>query len=363
MQDDAITMPSTLDAVLVNDTSVSGHAGCVLVVDQIRRLAAEQGIRFTAACPLRSHWHSLEADLLRADLCIVNGEGTIHHSGKTGLALVEAATWCRRHQIPCALINAVYQENDERFHRHTRSFDRVYVRESLSRQSLAEQGIDAQVVPDLTLSASVGPKAGRSRSGVLYNDSVRRATAEALFELSRRGPLPGQFVLIEGRGPRRTARQGVAALLRHAGKVLRHRVRRGVYGRLARLPRLGRSDRIVLEAVLSAPAPGLDELLERIAASECFVTGRFHGICLALLTRTPFLTLASNSHKTEGMLADLGMSHRLLPDTDGLASRLSGGFAFDAAEQARVDAYLTRARQSAVAMFADIAALARDRRR
>lgn len=44
--------------------------------------------------------------------------------------------------------------------------------------------------------------------------------------------------------------------------------------------------------------------LPQLAGAELVVTGRFHGVCLAIPARRPFLALASNTHKVEGLLAD-----------------------------------------------------------
>ena len=211
---------------------------------------------------------------------------------------------------------------------------------------------------DLTLSTEFTVDPGRPRGGILYNDNVRRGATETLFAFSRRAGIAGPFALIEGRGPVRPAGGWPAAQWRYRRKALRHLLRRGLYRGLARLPNALRSARFDLEAALQAAAPTVEELLGWIASSECFVTGRFHGICPALLTRTPFLTLPSNSHKTEGMLAALGMEGRLMPDADAIARRLAAGCAYDEGEKARLEAYLEDARRSARAMFADIAALA-----
>jgi hypothetical protein len=147
--------------------------------------------------------------------------------------------------------------------------------------------------------------------------------------------------------------------LRYARKALRYRLRRSFYRGLLRLPGNTGIARLGFKAALHAPAPPLEVLLDMVASSECFVTGRFHGICLALLTRTPFLALASNSHKTEGMLASLGMEDRLLPHPEAVVRRLASGCSYSEDERARIEVYLEDARTGARTMFADIAALAR----
>lgn len=41
-----------------------------------------------------------------------------------------------------------------------------------------------------------------------------------------------------------------------------------------------------------------------IRNSEVIITGRFHGVCLAILLERPFIAVTSNTHKIEGMLVD-----------------------------------------------------------
>ena len=49
---------------------------------------------------------------------------------------------------------------------------------------------------------------------------------------------------------------------------------------------------------------------------ELYITGRFHGACLAAMTKTPFLALYSNSHKMEGILKDMDCSELLINSVD-----------------------------------------------
>lgn len=47
---------------------------------------------------------------------------------------------------------------------------------------------------------------------------------------------------------------------------------------------------------------------------DVYVTGRFHGVCLAALANVPFLTFPSNSHKIEGLLKDMNAQNLLISD-------------------------------------------------
>lgn len=44
------------------------------------------------------------------------------------------------------------------------------------------------------------------------------------------------------------------------------------------------------------------DVLQTVALHELLITGRFHGIIAALKTRTPFMAMPGNSHKTVGLL-------------------------------------------------------------
>ena len=48
-------------------------------------------------------------------------------------------------------------------------------------------------------------------------------------------------------------------------------------------------------------------LPETIRHSRALITGRHHGVCLAIVARVPFVALGSNTYKIEGMLEMLGL--------------------------------------------------------
>lgn len=58
------------------------------------------------------------------------------------------------------------------------------------------------------------------------------------------------------------------------------------------------------------------DVLEYFARAKFVVTGRYHGVIWALLFNKPFLAFKSNSHKTEGLLHDFGLSENLIEDFD-----------------------------------------------
>jgi polysaccharide pyruvyl transferase WcaK-like protein len=100
--------------------------------------------------------------------------------------------------------------------------------------------------------------------------------------------------------------------------------------------------------------------LARIAAAEGHVTGRFHGVCLSMLTETPFLALGSTTSKVQTLLADAGLgSGRLLSEAglDALTAEAARR-PFDAGEIAALRAFRAMAAREAARLFADIRGLA-----
>jgi hypothetical protein len=169
----------TKTAVLINDTSTKPHIGCRLVVARIIQMAADVGIRVTATSSVHTDWRRHD-DLLRemrsANIVIVNGEGTLHHSVAAARALAAVGPFCRDAQVPAVLVNSVYQDNDESIAESCRAFDRIYVRESRSAASARAQNLRAEVVPDLTLTSDImkGFAALERRDTILMTDNANK---------------------------------------------------------------------------------------------------------------------------------------------------------------------------------------------
>ena len=56
--------------------------------------------------------------------------------------------------------------------------------------------------------------------------------------------------------------------------------------------------------------------INSIKKSKGIVTGRFHGVCFAVQTRTPFLAIESNIPKITSLLEELNMTDRLIKPAD-----------------------------------------------
>lgn len=344
-----------LQAILFNDTSYDDHHGCRLVVQQIRALAAEAGIRIVHASPVRHDWSQdrFLIDLIAAvDLCIVNGEGTMHDDAPAAIMLGRLARHCRDLDVPCVLINSVWQNNTQ-LTEFARDYSRIYVRDPLSKAELQQSGIAAEVVPDLTL--TYRPEtAANSRHGLIVNGSVMKPVQQALWRTLEE--LPGgadvRYLSIRTIPPLRlgSERRYFFKSLKANSKMLRHKLR-GRFGRTDAGTSKGLSGLRWRHSIQSTA-----EFLQAVSAAEGVVTGRFHMVTLCMVTGTPFIALGSNTHKIEGLLAQAGLSDRLCASyAEGLARLPSEPFS--ETETAVLEAFLESSLAAAQGMFAAIAEL------
>ena len=330
--------------VLLNDTSSFNHHGCHIVMEQMRQHCKKYGLNLWHTVKLGDDWRAERhrKRLAESNIVVVNGEGSFHHDRKSPLVLAQSAAFCRERNIPCFLVNSVYQANGKEMASLVRQFDRVFVRESRSQTELRKEGIDSEVVPDMTLSHPELPQ--RVRNGMTVTDSSCDDSAMQLYQFYTQTNGAKLATLF---GPVSTAR----ALRMLAARLLGKRA-----------PKLWRfewtrSVRSLRPEFSAAPLVPADELLRSISSTSVIVTGRFHMVCLAMLARTPFIALQGNTHKVEGLLADANLSNRYcssLPDGRDLLTWSE----WQGDEVARIEAYLRSARSRISQMFSRIRQMA-----
>lgn len=182
-----------------------------------------------------------------ACLYVVNGEGTLHDDGP-GARRLQKAIRRRPQGAQVCVINAVWQ-------RMTLALEGVTMavaRESLSAGEMRADGLcaDVRTVPDIALCCPHRPE-HRGGEGLVVVDSVVPKVSAWLAE--------------------------VAAAL--GARFLR------------------------LREWKDTP----EALIDLMAGADGVVTGRYHGAVFAMLAGAPFMTVPSNTWKTEGMMRDMGV--------------------------------------------------------
>lgn len=341
-----------LKAVLFNDTSVEDHHGCAIVVAQLLRGCREHGIYVVRRVPLGLKCASatLQGWLDGMDLCLINGEGTMHDDAPVAVALGEVARYCQAKGIPCFLINSVWQNNVQ-LNQYLPCFTAAYFRDQASAAAAAPYREQVGVVPDLTLLSDFTPWSSELRHGRVLSGSVLGSQLQALMSIAYPAPPVGSEYLSIRCLPDLACgtRAALGFRLRQLSKAARHWLQSRILP-LAMSPTKKLASRWRWRhAKLSR-----QDFLARIACAQSVVTGRYHMVTLCLASRTPFVAVASNTSKTQALLADVGLTGRVFA---GFAEALAcaDSVAFDAGELDAIDAFLKSARERADQMFADIA--------
>lgn len=275
----------TLRALLANDTSLIGHHGSAIVVDRLTALCAEAGIALE-----RGHgWKSLEArsDFSAFDLMIVNGEGSLHREARTARRIADLIERAGR-LLPVYLVNTIAEDLDAALVDKLRAARRIVTRDRPSAAALQAAGLDALTIPDATM--TLPPPLRGSVGRLTFTDSVKPDVAAILADAAMRAG--ADLLRFDAEpGPDRSDRFGLKRIRR------RFKIARGNAANDVAIPRT--ADFV---AHLARDVSGL-------------VTGRFHGVCLALRLGVPFLAVGSNTRKVEALLDEAGMRDRLVtPD-------------------------------------------------
>ncbi len=336
--------------VVANDVGVAKHHGSKMVTARLVNELSSRGFA-VVTIPAGENWRDRVDFIHNAAAVVVNGEGTLHHSAPAAQELVALAPYCQARSLPVFLVNSIWQDNSSTMGRQAKSFTAVFVRESRSQHQLAEAGVTSEVVPDLVLGWPVADRGGATRKGVMVTDSVvlsdtrllaKSAQATGAVFTTLEPPLPKPldytdtpFIRLQADRP-----TTVSQLWRGVVKSA-YRFRGSLYAALRR--RRGQQVEF-----------SLDDFFAALTRSELLITGRFHAVCVAMVTETPFLAPASNSHKIEAMLDDAGLSHRVISSSVVKEAVLMPPSWTDSEAQA-VAGYVGRATRAQRDMFDTIA--------
>ncbi|MBV1868719.1 MAG: polysaccharide pyruvyl transferase family protein [Marinosulfonomonas sp.] len=315
-------------AVILNDTRPIGHHGCSRVMDVIERKLADRNIVISATSPVRNTWwedEKLLGHIAKADVIVINGEGTLHHGSKQGSRLLRIVDHPACENTPIFLINALYQENPPEWGELISKMDGVWTRDGRSAKALASAtGKKVGFFGDLTL-CSGSLQESQLRNGVVIGDSVLKPLTKLLAQasLNRKNvklvPTLTRLKSLKGR----TGFRGW---------------RREVYSRIFQVY-------WSLKYPALAIAPDHNDYARVIGESKLHLTSRFHGVCFSILTKTPFLAASSNSWKIEALLEDCGLAPERLISEDDIETYLDANeySPYSPDELRNIDRYLEEA--------------------
>jgi len=223
---------------LFNDTS-TGHAGSRAVMESIYRMLL--GHEIIARHIVGQTTFDFRA-FMACDAVVVNGEGTIHHRAVAGQFLMTMLTLAQATRKRTALINAMFQEGPQFFDSTLANLDLLVVRESSSAECAISCGGRPLIMKDHCADPSVwqGGNVIRSLSDVVIGDTHPASPAHGIISAQAH----------EYFGLRQSFADCVATLTQ----------------------------------------------------AKIYITGQHHGIYAAALAGIPFVAIAGNAHKIEGLL-------------------------------------------------------------
>ena len=280
---------------LVNDTRYHNHHGCLTVIRNLHLGMQRRGWTCVGSLPVSASVRQLgryRRQLREARLVVVNGEGTLHHDRRGAQRLLAVCEELQKHH-PVVLVNALWQDNDAaRWQSVLDGFTSITTRDRRSQAQLRALGVDAHYAPDLTFYDY--PKATvthRSKFGC--TDSVlNRWTTAALEQCAQDDDMRFCPVytgdLRYSRGPRDWGRKVKYRLYPWLGRQ---------FG--LKIPPRYRS--------LEYAERDTGVFLETLAACSAVCVARYHVLCFAVQQQVPFIAVASNSHKSEALVEELGL--------------------------------------------------------
>jgi len=328
---------------LVNDTRYDNHHGGLTVVRNLHAAMATRGWSCTGSLPVSataSHLDRLRRPLREAELVIVNGEGSLHHNSRNTRRLLGI---CERLQQThsVAIINAIWQDNDPAAWKPVLdACVAVYARDLQSREQLVGIGIDAGQAPDLTFYDYPTLTPAAEQRYACTDSVIADWTEWALAQCE--GAADIDFItlftkhLAHTRGSRDLGKRIKYALY----PFLAHRLHVRVAARYR---------------ALHHATDNTSELLQRIASARAICVARYHALCFALQQNRPFVAVPSNSHKSESLLAEVGLPRDTYlyreRDPSSLRAALAGAVDRHAEDRETIAAFNRSARQQIDEMF------------
>lgn len=281
---------------IFNDTRVDAHHGCQRVMTNICKCLTANGLNVVGFAPAHKDWRGnaeLAPLIESADIMLVNGEGTLHHDRPAGAHLLAVASMAKAKGKHSALINATWDSNGSAYIEALRLFDLVSVREKSSQEELKRHNIDSLCVPDMSTYGDTCIFPARTER-IGFVDSVLPGVTPALYKMQL--GMQGRML------PIHYAHHGIKGELAYARSLLS-----------SCQPNSVASWRVALSFWLSSrfgSIPNSDDYIQALAEHRGVVTGRFHAVCMALLARTPFIAIESNTFKISSLIRDVGLSER-----------------------------------------------------
>ena len=293
--------------LIINDTSSECHHGCDLVMKNIKKLLFKYNFNkiFTifSGNTLIGNKNILKK-LKYINLVLINGEGTLNNSQERAKNIIRDLIYLKKnYQLPLVLINSTIYKNNSFIMKNLKLFDLIYVRSNLDKKNLLKYKIKSKVVQDLTFYKFSKLKINKKNlEKISITDCYNDLISEKFYEFSKKNNF--KFLTI-----RRDLKLNSLNFFKIISYIKYNIIKIFVLIFFKLKIKINYNYYIKLYFT-----DNFNDYLKHIAKSKFLICGRFHSMCFALQTLTPFYFIKSavNSHKSEGLLKDIGLKNRII---------------------------------------------------
>jgi len=335
--------------LVFNDTSITGHYGCMAVMSAIDSGLNKAGITPVGYWPTGIPWEPSRRfiESLEINAIIVNGEGTIHspHKYTRAADLLKLARYAKEKlKVPIFLINASLFNVGKANSIYLKDFRMIFTRETQSLKFCRSLNLQSICLPDLSLLEFVRLSSGinetKNGRNIVFTDSVLSDKSRHIHDIAEQHG---------GKSVSFYPNKGAKNLFRNFYPKVKSRARQ-LFG----------YDPLILRPNYANEMRS-KKLLTPVKDASFFITGRFHGVVMAIATKTPFIAITSNTPKIEVTLRDVFDSTERSLSLKDISHRIEnlklneGSENFSSLENYSIDRYVSFARLRTPRMFEIIA--------
>jgi exopolysaccharide biosynthesis predicted pyruvyltransferase EpsI len=313
---------SMIKIAIINDTRVTSHYGCMLVMENLLALLEKNNVEVVWTWQVSIDWRKHKSEILNkppVDAIIVNGEGTIHHSKdrKFAKALAEFAEFSYQVlKTPAYLINATLYKNDAAEYEKLKAYRAIYVRDKGSLEELESFKLEGKYVPDLTFAKNKTeyPKLLPTQKTVIIDSAIKEDNP-ILKDFANANDLPFKSMIV--------ARRRNAKFIRSPRPYVKNILKY-----------------IATDRKLST-APST--YIQYLRNHSLVITGRYHTVSMCIKNKIPFVAIDSNTPKIRYLLTDaIGETKRNITITELNNINLSNDYQYSDGELEKMGDFIKK---------------------
>lgn len=327
--------------ILLNDTSLISHYGCKFVSETIDKMINKNKLELVSRFFNEQNYDQIIKRIknINFDGVIINGEGTIHDKNNYSETILKIVEFIKKNYfVKIFIINSSISNLPNSSLKILRHCDKIYVRESLTKKYLNKHKIKSEIVPDMIFAYNF-PKIKKNKSNnIVITDSVFSDTSEKLLKFSK---CEKKYIFCPFfKRPEIKYNHNKVSLLRYKYSKLKSHIFLFLFNKEINITKYYLKNDITF--------------FKQLKNSSLNICGRFHGLVISIIFRTPFLVINSNTHKSEGLLIDLKIKNKVIAVKDLKNKHLLKNKKLTKSENKKINKYKLNAKIKINKMFDEI---------